>query len=323
MQAAPNSERLLADAAKRGSNLGAIVSALLRLLSEYGAAELEAGIDEALKRGVPHPNAVRQSLTRRREQQNKPPPVPVDLPKDPRVGYRRDPDDDARWRRLGSVVSINGFMFYDHLSGEWGAGAIELVIHARRCTVPEALTFLWELPGPSRLPTDCLCAPAPRTPPRPLKPSRSERQWPAVHRYLVDERGLSPVLLALCRELGLLYADRHGNAVFVCRNAAGEETGAEIVPTAGQRSGSILDTEAATSPLTPGSFWMSWDPDWPLSVLLAKSAPRRPVSPLPPSHAGQAQGMCRGLNRRRHGNAPHLDRGLEPPPDLLCLRRHP
>lgn len=32
-----------------------------------------------------HPNAVRQSLTRRREQQNKPPPVPVDLPKDPRV----------------------------------------------------------------------------------------------------------------------------------------------------------------------------------------------------------------------------------------------
>ena len=190
----------------------------------------------------------------------------------PSLGYRRDPSDDARWRCLGSVVSINGFMFYDHLCGEWGAGAIELVIHARRCTVPEALTFLWELPGPSRLLTDCLCAPASRTPPRPLKPSRSERQWPAVQRYLVDERGLSPVLLALCRDLGLIYADRHGNAVFVCRNAAGEETGAEIVPTAGQRSGSTLDTEAAPSPLTPGSFWMSWDPDWPLFMLLAKSA---------------------------------------------------
>ncbi len=85
VRAAPNSERLLTDAAKRGSNLGAIVAALLRLLDEYGAAELEAGIDEALKRGVPHPNAVRQSLTRRREQRDKPPPVPVDLPKDPRV----------------------------------------------------------------------------------------------------------------------------------------------------------------------------------------------------------------------------------------------
>ena len=85
VRAVPNSERLLTDAAKRGSNLGAIVAALLRLLDEYGAAELEAGIDEALKRGVPHPNAVRQSLTRRREQRDKPPPVPVDLPKDPRV----------------------------------------------------------------------------------------------------------------------------------------------------------------------------------------------------------------------------------------------
>ena len=85
VQAAPNSERLLEEAAKRGGHLGSIVGALLRLLDEYGAAELEAGIDEALKRGVPHSNAVRLSLTRRREQQNKPPPIPVELPKDPRV----------------------------------------------------------------------------------------------------------------------------------------------------------------------------------------------------------------------------------------------
>ena len=85
VRAAPGSERLLADAAMRGDNIGAIVAALLRLLDAYGAAELEAAIGEALKRGVPHPNAVRQSLTRRREQRDKPPPVPVDLPGDPRV----------------------------------------------------------------------------------------------------------------------------------------------------------------------------------------------------------------------------------------------
>ena len=78
--AAPASERLLADAAMRGDNLGTIVAALLRLLDTYGAAELEAAIGEALERGVPHPNAVRLSLTRRREQRNQPPPVPVDLP---------------------------------------------------------------------------------------------------------------------------------------------------------------------------------------------------------------------------------------------------
>ena len=185
------------------------------------------------------------------------------------LGYRRDPDDAARWRRRESVVSINGFMFYDHLRGECGAGAIELVIHARRCTVPGALAFLSELPGCSRLSSDCLCARAPRT----LKPSRSERRWPAVERYLLDERGVSSVLLALCRDLGLLYADHHGNAVFVCRNAAGEATGAEIVPTAGQqRGGAAPAGEAAPSPLTPGSFWMSWEIDWPPFVLIAKSA---------------------------------------------------
>ncbi len=85
VRAAPNSEQLLADAAKRGGHLGSIVAALLRLLDKYGAAELEAGIDETLQRGVPHPNAVRLSLTRRREQRGKPPPIPVDLPKDPKV----------------------------------------------------------------------------------------------------------------------------------------------------------------------------------------------------------------------------------------------
>ena len=85
VQAAPNSERLLDEAARSGGHLGSIVAALLRLLDEYGAAELEAGIDEALKRGVPHSNAVRLSLTRRREQKDKPPPIPVDLPDNPKV----------------------------------------------------------------------------------------------------------------------------------------------------------------------------------------------------------------------------------------------
>ena len=104
IQAAPNSERLLGEAAKRGGHLGSIVNALLRLLDEYGAAELEAGIDEALKRGVPHSNAVRLSLTRRREQQNKPPPIPVELPEDPRV--------------RGIAVRDHDLTGYDGLAGE-------------------------------------------------------------------------------------------------------------------------------------------------------------------------------------------------------------
>ena len=79
-QAAPASQDLLIGAAARGDNLGTITAALLRLLDRYGAAELEAAIGEALQRGVPHPNAVRLALERRREQRQEPPPVAVDLP---------------------------------------------------------------------------------------------------------------------------------------------------------------------------------------------------------------------------------------------------
>jgi hypothetical protein len=55
---------LLIRAAERGSNLGSITGALLRLLDRCGAAELQATIIEALDRNVPHPSAVRFALER-------------------------------------------------------------------------------------------------------------------------------------------------------------------------------------------------------------------------------------------------------------------
>ncbi|HTU06593.1 MAG TPA: IS21 family transposase [Trebonia sp.] len=80
VQAAPASERLLIRAAERGANLGAITIGLIKLLDRYGAAELEAAIREALERDVPHPNAVRLALERRREERGEPPPVALELP---------------------------------------------------------------------------------------------------------------------------------------------------------------------------------------------------------------------------------------------------
>jgi transposase len=79
-QVAPASQDLLLRAAERGANLGAITTGLMRLLHRYGAAELQIAISEALDRGVPHPNAVRLALERRREQRGEPPPVAVVLP---------------------------------------------------------------------------------------------------------------------------------------------------------------------------------------------------------------------------------------------------
>jgi transposase len=84
-QAAPSSRALLSQAAERGDNLGSITAALLRLLDHYGALELDAAIQEALQRQVPHPNAVRLTLERRREQRHQPPPLAIPLPEKPEV----------------------------------------------------------------------------------------------------------------------------------------------------------------------------------------------------------------------------------------------
>ncbi len=73
--AAPSTHQLLARAAERGDNLGGIVALLLGYLDRYGATELEAATAEALRRDVPHPNAVRLALERRREEQAKAVPV--------------------------------------------------------------------------------------------------------------------------------------------------------------------------------------------------------------------------------------------------------
>jgi transposase len=103
-QAAPNSRELLTQAGARGDNLGSITAALLRLLDRYGALELQAGIAEALSHGVPHPNAVRLSLQRRREQREQAPPLAVTLPEDQRV------------RNL--VVRPHALDDYDHLQSQ-------------------------------------------------------------------------------------------------------------------------------------------------------------------------------------------------------------
>lgn len=78
-QAVPASATLLAQAAERGQPLGAITRELLSLLDRYGAEEVQAAIETALDRGVPHPNAVRLALELRREARQLPPPLAVPL----------------------------------------------------------------------------------------------------------------------------------------------------------------------------------------------------------------------------------------------------
>ena len=92
--AVPASETLLTRAAGRGGTPGTIAAALTRLLQRYGAAELQAAILEAIERDVPHPNAVRFALERRRQERHRPPPIAVDLP--PHVQAKDGPVRPAR-----------------------------------------------------------------------------------------------------------------------------------------------------------------------------------------------------------------------------------
>ncbi len=102
-RAVPESRELLVQAAGRGANLGTITAALLRLLDRYGASELQAGILEALTRQVPHPNAVRLALERRREARDQPPPVEISLP-----AHLQQRDTPVRPHRLESYDQLTG-----------------------------------------------------------------------------------------------------------------------------------------------------------------------------------------------------------------------
>jgi len=79
-QAVPASQDLLRQAAERGTPLARATAQLVQLLDDYGASELEQAVSEASANDVPHPNAVRQVLERRREQRQQPPPLPLTLP---------------------------------------------------------------------------------------------------------------------------------------------------------------------------------------------------------------------------------------------------
>ena len=182
------------------------------------------------------------------------------------LGYRRDSDDRARFRRKGSVISINGERFFDHLSGTGGGGAIDLVIHATGCRFPDALRFLGGHAGRGK------AAAIPAGPRRLRLPRPSPRAWPRVRNALVRQRALRSDMLEACLGRGLLYADDRLNAVFVCRNISGGITGAEIIGTEPQAGTRGFRGMAPGSSKARGGFWLRCDRNRPTLIILTESA---------------------------------------------------
>ena len=101
--AAPSSREFLERAAQLGNSLTSLVALLIEMRGDYGAEECEAALVEALQQDVPHPNAVRQVLERRREQRNQPPPMAVPL---------------TNTEAKNSVVKPASLASYDPLGGQ-------------------------------------------------------------------------------------------------------------------------------------------------------------------------------------------------------------
>jgi len=104
VRAVPALRELLVRAAARGYHLGAITRALQRLRQHYPITELTAAVAEALARDVPHPNAVRLALERRRHSRGQPPATAVTLPE--------------HLQRRDVIVTPHALSSYDQLTGD-------------------------------------------------------------------------------------------------------------------------------------------------------------------------------------------------------------
>ncbi|WFN14878.1 hypothetical protein [Burkholderia contaminans] len=79
-RAVPACELLTIRTAERDASVEGLTTSLLRLLGQYGVAELQAAVEDALQAGSPHTNAVRAALERRRTARGAPPPIAMNLP---------------------------------------------------------------------------------------------------------------------------------------------------------------------------------------------------------------------------------------------------
>lgn len=154
------------------------------------------------------------------------------------VGYRQDHRDPRRWKKTGSVIGIDGTRFYDHLLQQGGGGAIDLVMHAHRCTFPQAVDVLERI-----------------APPGTVEPPDGHR-WAAVRDYLKN-RSIDEDLVDRCHGEGIVTTDRRGNAVFAMRGPDGSFAGAEIVGIHRAPGHTPFRGLARGSSRKRGGFWIS------------------------------------------------------------------
>ena len=136
----------------------------------------------------------------------------------------RDRSDKNKWHTCQGIISVSGQKFFNWNQSEGGGGAIDLVIHLKKCDFNTALCWLSEhFPSAVRgVETKCVSRPAFQL------PQRDDTKLHQVTRYLQVVRHIDPQLVKLLLDAGTLYPDDRGNAVFLLLGKEKLVVGAEL-----------------------------------------------------------------------------------------------
>ena len=146
-----------------------------------------------------------------------------------RSGCLRDTSQKAKWHTPVGVISITAQKFMNWTQSTGGGGAIDLVMHLRRCDFKSAVFWLEEnFPNHSTQPSTRIACDVHKDFPLPM---RNDSVLPRIRNYLTNERHIPPRLIDSLIRSGRLFADNKTNAVFLLLTPFGKEkavVGAEL-----------------------------------------------------------------------------------------------
>ncbi len=154
------------------------------------------------------------------------------------LGLEADPFDKHKWQNEQHTINITGSKFYDWKQMKGGGGAIDLVMHINECDYKQSVAWLNERLGESATieAVTYKTREIIRTEPVQefIPPVPEQSLWHYVKQYLTRTRKLPSGLVDRLHEIGLIYADKNQNAVFIRRSLDEDKiTGATLRGTAG------------------------------------------------------------------------------------------
>jgi len=147
-------------------------------------------------------------------------------------GAERDQRDRSQWRTSRGPLSVTDAKFFNWHRNEGGGGAIDLVMHLSGWDARKAIWWLQQHLGSGPAPVSsnirgsshaCLLAPSSSSCPGAQATAHGQLRLPVAHlanlqrvrRYLTEQRGLAPHIIQPLIDVGKVYADQRGNAVFL------------------------------------------------------------------------------------------------------------